>query len=282
MPRPPKLFDARRRFRARDRSAATFTNHDFLHRRAVDDIRDRLETITRKFDSAAVYGAGALAEMLRPRCGDDLWIEADLSGRRLPARGVAFDEDANPLAQGSLDLAVSVLTLHAVNDPVGALAQWRRALRPDGLLIAAVFAENTLATWRTALYAAETRLKGGVAPRVHPFAAVQDLGGALHRAGFALPVVDLDTVDVSYQDVARLISDIKGMGETSVLASAPPPLGRAVLFEALDGLRSAGGRVRFDIAYMTAWAPHPSQQKPLARGSATQSLEAAVKRAGEP
>lgn len=281
MQRSPNLFDARRRRRARDKSAATFGDHDFLHRRAVDDIRERLDAVTRRFDDAAVYGAGALAGILRPRCGEGRWIDADLSARRLPASGVAFDEDANPLTEGSLDLAVSVLTLHAVNDPVGALAQWRRALRPDGLFIAAVFAENTLASWRSALYAAETRLKGGVAPRVHPFAAVQDLGGALQRAGFALPVVDLDPVDVSYQDAARLIADIKGMGETSVLASAPPPLSRAVLFEALDGLRSAGGRVRFDIAYLTAWAPHPSQQKPLAPGSATQSLEAAVKRAGE-
>lgn len=279
--RPPVLFDARRRFRARAKSAASFANHDFLHQRAIADILDRLESVTRTFDDVAVYGAGALAGRLRPRCGAGVWVDADLADSRLPGHGVAFDEEFNPIAEGSLDLAVSVLTLHAVNDPVGALAQWRRALRPDGLFLAAVFAENTLASWRTALYTAEAKVRGGVAPRVHPFAAVQDLGGALQRAGFALPVVDLDPVDVDYTDPARLLADLKGMGETTVLSSAAPAPARAVLAEAVDGLGAAGGRVRFDIAYLTGWAPHPSQQKPLPPGSAVRSMEAAVKDAGK-
>ena len=278
MTRPPLLIDARRRARARARSANTFAAHDFLHQRAVLDIIDRLETVTRPFEDAAVYGAGALADRLRQRCGARSFLRADLSPQRLAGAGAVFDEEFNPLAEGSLDLVVSVLTLHASNDPVGALAQWRRALRPDGLLVAAVFSEDTLASWRAALYAAEAETRGGVAPRVHPFASIQDLGAAMQRAGYALPVVDVDPVEVVYRDATRLLADLKGMGETTALASAPPPIGRYTLANALARFEHAGGRVRFDIAYLTGWAPHPSQQKPLPPGSGAHSMEAAIKR----
>lgn len=281
MSRPPRLFDARRRARLRGRAADRFAAHDFLHRRAMLDIVDRLETVTRRFDDAVFYGAGALTELLTPDCGVARPLRADLAPRRLAGAGLAFDEDFNPITDGSLDLVVSLLTLHAVNDPVGAIAQWRRALRPDGLFVAAVFAEDTLAAWRTALYAAEAERKGGVAPRVHPFAAVQDLGSALQRAGFALPVVDIDHVDIAYGDAARLLVDLKGMGETNAFAQTPPPASRGLLADALGRLAAKGGRVRFDIAYLTGWAPHPAQPKPLKPGSAVLSMETAVKTAGE-
>lgn len=277
----PLLFDPRRRARARARCAGDFDAHDFLHRRAMLDIVDRLETITRRFDDGIFYGAGGLVSLLTDKCGVARFRAADIAADRLAGEGLAFDEDFNPIADGSTDLAVSVLTLHAVNDPVGALAQWRRALRPDGLFLAAVFAEETLSAWRAALYAAEAEIKGGVAPRVHPFAGVQDLGAALQRAGFALPVVDLDSVEVAYADAARLLADLKGMGETSTLANRAPLIGRRVLAQAIERFRIAGGRVRFDIAYLTAWAPHASQQKPLKPGSARQSMEAAVKSIAE-
>lgn len=279
MTRPPLLFDVQRRARARARAAKTFADHDFLHRRVMLDIVDRLETVTRRFGDAVVYGASGLTGLLTPACSVGRLVCADLARSRLPGGGIAFDEDFNPFTDGTLDLAVSVLTLHAVNDPVGAITQWRKALRPDGLFIAAIFAEDTLSTWRAALYAAEAAQKGGVAPRVHPFAAVQDLGAALQRAGFALPVVDIDHVDITYQDAGRLLADLKGMGETGALANAPPPAGRGLLADALARLDRAGGKVRFDIAYLTGWAPHPSQPKPLKPGSATQGLEAAVKAA---
>lgn len=279
MPHATRLFDARRRARARARAAKYFPAHDFLHRRAMADIVDRLETVTRGFDDAVIYGGGGFQEFLTPRCGVLRVTHADLAPARLLGGGLAFDEDFNPLAERSVDLVVSLLTLHAVNDPVGAIAQWRRALRPDGLFLAAVFADETLASWRAALYAAETELKGGIAPRVHPFAAVQDLGAAMQRAGFALPVVDIDRVDVDYLDASRLLADLKGMGETSVLSNAAPAASRGLLAGALARIADGGGRVRFDIAYLTGWAPHPSQPQPLKPGSAALPLEAAIKSA---
>lgn len=277
---PPRLFDLRRRRRARARGAAAFSEHDFLHRRALLDVADRLQSITRPFPQAMLYGAASLSPMLAGKAGADALLLADPSSSRLSGRaGIAFEEDANPVREASLDLVVSVLTLHAANDPVGALAQWRRALRPDGLFIGAVFGEETLASWRAALYAAETQLKGGVAARVHPFASVQAWGAALQRAGFAMPVVDVDSVEVRYFSAPRLLSDLKGMGETGALARPGPPATRGLLALALDHFAQSGGVARFDVVFLTGWAPAPSQPRPLKPGSAQRSLAEAVRKA---
>jgi SAM-dependent methyltransferase len=243
----------------------------------MEDVVDRLEMVTRDFPTALFYGAGPLLSLLTPRCGVASIVSADFCTERAQSApaSVVFDEERLPLADESLDLIVSILTLHAANDPVGALAQMRRALKPDGLMLAVVFGEDTLSAMRSALYAAEAEEAGRVSPRVIPFAGVRDWGNALQRAGFALPVVDLDRVFVRYERPQRLLEDLRGMGETSMLADRSSPLTRrsAARFLATLGAPAA---VEFDLLTLTGWAPHDSQQKPLRPGSAVRSLASAV------
>lgn len=246
----------------------------------MEDVVDRLETVTRAFPLALFYGAGALTATLTPACGVGTAVTADLAPERIAGgrSGVAFDEEHAPFAAASFDLIVSLLTLHAVNDPVGALAQMRRALKPDGLLIAVAFGEETLAGLRRALYASEAAATGGVSARMAPFASVRDWGGALQRAGFALPVADLDRVSVRYACPDRLFRDLRRMGETACLAARAPALTKAAaaaLFEELG----PQPEVTFDLVTLTGWAPHESQPKALKPGSAAHSLAEAVNRA---
>ncbi len=282
--RPPEIFDRRRRRLARARSAGAFSAHDFLHRRAMADIVDRLETVTRRFSRALFVGAGPLTEMLTPACGVDDVVHMDLAAGRLPAAGarIVGDEESLPFAPGSFDLVVSLLTLHASNDILGALIQARHALKPDGLFLAAALGEGTLANWRTALQDSEIAETGALSARIAPFAAVQDFGHALARAGFAMPVTDVDTVQVVYKDPRNLIRDLRGMGETGALASRPAPLTRRAIASAFARFQEEGGAERFTIVYLTGWSPDASQPKPLKPGSAQASLKEAVKRFENP
>jgi len=184
---------------------------------------------------------------------------------------------------GSLDLIVSALSLQMVNDLPGALAQMRRALKPDGLLLAALLGGRTLAELREALLAAESEITGGAAPRVAPVTDVRDLGALLQRAGFALPVADSDVVTVTYASPLALFADLRAMAATSVLVDRPRrPLRRDVLMRALqlyaERFALPDGRVpaTFEILTMTGWVPHESQQKPLQPGSATARLAEAL------
>ncbi len=276
----PAIFDRRLYRRRRGRAARRFGDHDFLHRRAMEDVIDRLETETRPFPLALFYGAGPLVSLLTPACGVGTAILADLAGERVGAGAlkVVFDEDRSPLAGDRFDLIVSLLTLHAVNDPVGALVQMRRALKPDGLLVAVAFGEETLGSQRAALYSAEAAATCGVHARMAPFAGVRDWGAALQRAGFALPVADLDRVSVHYRDPARLIRDLRAMGETSSLAVRAPAMSKATAAALISEL-GPSPQARFDLVTMTGWAPDESQPKPLKPGSAKQSLAKAVNRA---
>lgn len=277
---PPQIFDRRLCRLRRQRSAWRFADFDFLHRRAIEDIVDRLETVKRDFPCAAFVGAGGFDAMLTPACGVGTIFHMDAAPARLGAArpAVVAEEETLPLGQESLDLFVSLLTLHRANDLVGALAQARAALKPDGLFIAAVFGEETLRRLRNALYAAETELSGGVSARIAPFATIQDFGQALARAGFALPVTDVDKVEIRYETPMGLIRDLRGMGETDGLASRPAPLRRSVFLRAMELFKNAGGTERFDIVYLTGWAPHESQPRPLTPGSASASFEEAVKK----
>lgn len=243
------------------------------------DIVDRLETVKRSFALGAFEGAGDYIDMLTPQCAVHEWVSIDISARRLPARGLCMgaDMEALPIAQQSLDLFVSLLTLHTANDLVGALAQARLSLKPDGLFIAAVFGEDTLINLRRALYTAETEVTGGVAPRIAPAAVIQDYGAALQRAGFSLPVIDIDKVSVSYKEPFGLLQDLRGMGETNVLKQKSPPLRRDVLTRAMSLFAKSGGHEQFEIVYLTGWAPHQSQQQPLRPGSAQMSMKDAIK-----
>jgi NADH dehydrogenase [ubiquinone] 1 alpha subcomplex assembly factor 5 len=196
---------------------------------------------------------------------------------------VAADEEALPFREQSLDLVVSGLALHFINDLPGTLVQIRRALKPDGLLLAALLGGATLIELRTALLAAEEEMEGGASPRVAPFADVQDLGALMQRAQFALPVVDADTVTVTYPDALALMREIRAMGASNVLhARRRAPLRRATLMRAVASYRERfglpNGRIpaTFEILTLTGWAPHESQQQPLEPGTAKMRLADAL------
>lgn len=288
---PPRLFDRTLHRKRLDRAARGYAEADFLHRRAALDIAERLAVIMRDFPVAVDLSArqGAMAQALAQtgaaaRVG--LLIEADLSAAMLAGRAgprVVADEERLPFAAASLDLAVSTLGLHWTNDVVGALIQVRQALKPDGLFIAAFLGGATLTELRQALTAAEDELLGGAGSRVSPFADSRDATGLLQRAGFALPVGDVDRVSVSYEHPLKLLADLRRMGETNALAERHPRvLTRALLARAAEIYveRFAGpdGRVpaTFEIVTLTGWAPHPSQPQPLAPGSAKMRLADAL------
>ena len=286
MSAPPLVFDRALHRRRLDRAAPAFA--DFLKRRAAEDAVFRLETIMRRFPLAVDLGArtGAFAKALaasEAREKIDLLIETDLSGPMLGREGlrVVADEERLPFRPGSLDLVVSGLALHWANDLVGALIQARLALRPDGLFIGAFFGGATLTELRQSLLAAEAELSSGAAMRVSPFADASDGGSLLQRAGFALPVTDVDRVTVRYSHPIELLRDLRAMGETNVMMERTP-LTRAVLGRALEiyveRFSEADGRVRatFEIVTLTGWSPHESQQKPLPRGSAKMRLADAL------
>ncbi|MBW8815790.1 MAG: methyltransferase domain-containing protein [Caulobacterales bacterium] len=269
MPAPPLLFDRALHRKRLDRAAPTFADADFLHRRAAQDIAERLAPILRSFPLAVDLSAraGAFSEALAQEAPGRVGtlIEADLSPRMLARRGglrVAADDERLPFADASLDLIVSTLGLHWTNDVVGALIQARRALKPDGLFIGAFLGGTTLTELRQSLVAAESEILGGAGSRVSPFADVADAAGLLQRAGFVQPVADVDKVAVTYAHPLKLLADLRQMGETSVLAERhPKPLTRALLARAcelyVERFAGADGRVpaTFEIITLTGWAP---------------------------
>ena len=275
-------FDRALHRRRLDRAAPRFATAGFLKTRAAQDAVERLEAILRRFPVAVDLGArtGAFAQALASSDAAskiDLLIETDLSPAMLAGREglrVAADEEALPFADQSVDLVVSTLALHWTNDVVGALVQIRRALRPDGLFIGSMLGGATLTELRQVLLEAETELTGGVVPRVSPFADASDAAGLLQRAGFSLPVADVDRVQVRYPHLFALLADLRAMGEShSPLEKAIRPLTRAVLARAAqlyaERFGGADGKIAatFEILTLTGWAPHESQQKPLKRGS---------------
>ena len=287
-----RVFDRALLRRRRDRAAGTLGDYDFLLRRAGEDILDRVAAANRDFDVAADLGchrgtlARAIAEGRLPAGKIGTLISTDMSLAMLEGTSglrVAADEEMLPFANGSLGLATSILSLHWANDLPGALIQIRRALKPDGLFIGALFGGETLTELRQSLAQAEIEVEGGLSPRISPFADLRDMGSLLQRAGFALPVADTDRVTVRYADPLRLMADLRGMGETNALIERRrTPMRRATLMRAGEIYREKfglpDGRVpaTFDIVIVTGWAPHESQQKPLAPGSAEARLADAL------
>jgi SAM-dependent methyltransferase len=284
----PDIFDRQLLRRRRDRFAGRAARHDFLLARVADDIVERLAAVRRTFPTVLNLGAhhGLLGRRVGALPGVEMVIDAEQS-RALLAHcaglRVQCDEEVLPFRDQSLDLVVSGLSLQLVNDLPGVLAQVRRALKPDGLLLAAMLGGATLGELRTALLVAEEEVEGGVSPRVAPFADVRDLGALLQRAQFALPVVDSETVVVTYSDPLALMHELRGMGAASILhARSRKPLRRQTLYRSLEiyterfGL--AGGRIpaTFEIITLTGWAPHESQPKPLQPGSAKMRLADAL------
>jgi SAM-dependent methyltransferase len=283
--RPPAPFDPRRVRQHRLRAAPRFADAAFLHARVADDLAERLEAVNRHFARVLVIGGGAAFEealLARPAAREKIGTIHRAEVAQMAGAAIVMDPERLPIAEGSLDLVVSILTLHWANDLPGTLIQIRRALKPDGLFLGALFGGRTLQELREVLLAAESELRGGAAPRVAPFADALDMAGLLQRAGFALPVADRDTTTVRYREPLALLADLRAMGETSALAERSPPLTRAVLFRAMDLYRTrhadGEGRVpaTFDILTATGWRPHESQQQPLRPGSARMRLADAL------
>jgi NADH dehydrogenase [ubiquinone] 1 alpha subcomplex assembly factor 5 len=261
---------------------------DFLHAEIAERLVNRVDAIGRSFHRVLDLGvhAGALSRRLAacPATGQIVALD--------PARGfiarqsgtrVVADPELIPFHDKSFDLVVSGLALHWTADLPGALIQLRRALKPDGLLLAAMFGGTTLVELRTALIEAELTEEGGVSPRVSPTVELADASGLLQRAGFAMPVADMDTITVTYPDLLALMRDLRGMGETNALAARRrTPLRRATLARAAAIYRerfgNGDGRIRatFEIVYLTGWAPDVGQPKPLRPGSAAVRLAEAL------
>jgi len=282
------IFDRALLVRRRNRAAADAVRHDFLLARVADDLMERLAAIQRRFPVVLNLGAyhGLIGRRLRQVPGVEMVIDAEAAPRLLAqceGPRVRADEEALPFRDGSLDLVVSGLSLQLVNDLPGTLVQIRRALKPDGLLLAALLGGNTLVELRNAFLAAEEEMEGGASPRVAPFAEVQDLGALLQRARFALPVVDADTVTATYPDALALMRDVRAMGAANALcARRRTPLRRATSMRAVEIYRQRfalpDGRVpaTFEIVTATGWAPHASQQQPLQPGTARMRLADAL------
>ncbi len=269
----PILFD-RALLAARQRRAAR-APETFLMERVVEDMGDRLLAVNRSFAEVAdIWSPGGLRAPFVDRFAKFSHVVAPETAR-----------EELGLAPQSLDLALSALAFQFVNDLPGVLAQIRRSLRPDGLLLAAMIGGDSLTELRQAFAAAEAECEGGVSPRVAPFADLRDVGGLLQRTGFALPVSDVDRVVVRYANAFSLMQDIRRMGAAnSLIERRRTPTRRSTLLRMAEiyaeRFADPDGRIRatFDIIWLSGWAPHESQQKPLKPGSATARLEDAVKR----
>lgn len=277
------IFDANlviaRRRRALSQAVA---GADFLVARAAADLADRLAIVERKFErAAAIFGVTSAASAVLAASGkaqDVIRVEADQSFIGDGA-GIVSDAETIALAPGSIDLAVSLLALQEANDIPGQLIQIRRALKPDGLFLGVMAGAGTLNELRESLLAAETELTGGASPRVIPFTDVRDAGGLLQRAGFALPVADVETVTVRYDTMFGLMADLRAMGVTNSLTDRSRKPATRRLFQRAaeiyaERFSDPDGRVRasFSLVWLSGWAPDPSQQKPLKPGSAQVSL----------
>jgi len=270
----PALFD-RALLRARQARALGSGPVTFLLDRVAEDMAERLHAVLREFKNAADVGTpgNQVRNVLHERVDQLARIDLpDLESEPLP-----FEAE-------SLDLVVSALAFQFVNDLPGVLAQIRRALKPDGLLLAAMIGGDTLTELRQSFAAAEAELESGVSPRVVPFADLRDIGALLQRAGFALPVTDVDRVVVRYDSAFALMADLRRMGATNILVERRrTPTRRATMLRMAqiygERFADADGRIRatFDVIWLSGWAPHDSQQKPLQPGSAKASFEAAVK-----
>src|SRR5580693_6949386 len=270
MAKNPMIFD-RALLRHRRRRAAALGPATFLLDRVAGDLAERLATVLRRFELVVDLGTPGDAVRTALACLESVGkiVVADVMPDA--TRGeivVAADEEALPFGDATLDLVVSALALQFVNDLPGVLVQVRRALKPDGLLLAALLGGETLTELRQSFAEAESDIEGGASPRVAPFADLRDLGALLQRAGFALPVTDVDRITVRYDSVFGLMHDLRRMGATNARM--------AEIYA--QRFADDDGRIRatFEIVWLSGWAPHPDQQQPLKPGSAKARLADAL------
>jgi NADH dehydrogenase [ubiquinone] 1 alpha subcomplex assembly factor 5 len=276
-------FDRNLRRLRRDRAATSFIDADYLYRRMAEELLDRLDVVKREFSNALVLGCPDrfLQGGLKNR--GILTVASDPGSLFARRNGqLRCDEDFLPAADEAFDLVLSIGTLDSVNDLPGALALIRRALRPDGLFLASFAGAGTLPRLRSAMLAADA-VAGVAAPRIHPQIDVRAAGDLLSRAGFALPVVDVDMVKIRFPHLMGLVRDLRAMGSTNILVTRSElPLGKLALAAAMSDFSAhadVDGKTAeiFNILYLTAWSPAPNQPKPAARGSGTMSLTEALR-----
>jgi NADH dehydrogenase [ubiquinone] 1 alpha subcomplex assembly factor 5 len=283
-----ELFDRVLLRTRRARFAGEMAEHEALLDHVAGEIADRIGAILREFplalDLGAYHGVLGRAVAALPSVGEMIYAESvpELAGL-CPHPSVVCDEELLPFKEESLSLVVSGLTLHRVNDLPGALIQIRRSLRPDGLFLGAALGSSSLHELRQSLIEAEAELHGGASPRVAPFADVREYGALLQRAGFALPVTDAELLTVTYPAPRDLMLEIRALGGGNAMAArrkVPLPRGTLERAEEIyrERHRTPEGTVAasFEIVYLTGWAPHASQQKPLAPGSAKTRLADAL------
>jgi NADH dehydrogenase [ubiquinone] 1 alpha subcomplex assembly factor 5 len=289
-----RLFDRKLLRARRARFAHEIGAREFLLAYVANEIAERVQLMLRPFPLALDLGAyhGLLGRKVAelPSVGAMLYAESAFAFAALcPCPSLVCDEDLLPFKEASLQLVVSGLALHRVNDLPGALIQIRRALAPDGLFMAALLGAGALIELRQALIEAEAEAEGGASPRVSPFGDVQQYGALLQRAGFALPVADAATLSLLYASPRDLMREIRALGGGNVLlARSRKPLSRPTLERAEQIYRerhgTPDGRVKasFEIVYLSGWAPDPSQQQPLKPGSAARRLADALGTSEQP
>ncbi len=287
----PTLFDEDALSLRAARAARLWPRGAFLHARAAEGLAERAADAARAFPRLLVHGAaaGLYAQALAGRAGGEETVQieaaplARLAAEGAPAARTLAGVEPLLAGEGRFDLAVSGLALHRMNDPVGALIQLRRALKPDGFFLGALFGGRSLHELRAALAEAEIAEEGGLSPRVAPMADVRDLGGLLQRAGFAMPAADVERVSVDYADPLALMRDLRAMGEANALAARRrTPLRRATLARACalyaEHFSRPDGRVTatVEIVYLAGWSPGPDQPTAKRPGSASARLADAL------
>jgi NADH dehydrogenase [ubiquinone] 1 alpha subcomplex assembly factor 5 len=277
----PEIFDRHLRRIRRDRAARRGLG-GFLHAHLRDELLARLDDVTRRFSRALIIGSDdVLRDALAGRGTATIAVDCGFAYARA-AGGVQCDEDRLPFSDASVDLVLWPGGLESVNDVPGALALARRILIPDGLLLAGFVGGGSLPMLRAAMLAADLEQHGGASPRLHPQIDVRAAGDLVQRAGLMLPVIDAERLDVRYRSLATLIADLRDAGAGNLLSRGPPlaRFGLAAAHTAFAAAADADGRTteRFELVYLTAWSPSPSQPQPARRGSATTSLAASIGR----
>jgi SAM-dependent methyltransferase len=274
-----RVFDRRSVKLHRDRAAKNLSAFDFLLTEVAGMLVGRLNDIRRKFPLALDLGChtGQVSRKLAGYQGIGSLLQCDISEQmvyRASGLRIVVDEEFLPIGSEALDLVISCLSLHWVNDLPGVLIQVQRVLKKDGLLLAAFLGGDTLKELRQSLYLAESEISGGAGPRVSPFANIKDGGALLQRAGFALPVADVDKITVSYESPLKLMRDLRGMGEQMATNTRQKKFTRRdVVFRAAEIYQSTYGDIdgrvpaTFEVITLTAWSPSDNQQKPLKRGT---------------
>ena len=274
-----QLFDRTLWKKRRYVSATSFAEHDIIHHYAQDIVKQRLDFIDKIFDDTVIIGAHNTDLWSHPKLRHCVFM--DYASSRLPTSDLAIcaNDEYFPFQHQSLDAILSIMTMHNVNDLAGTLVQMQRALKPDGLLLIVTAGAQTLRELREAFAYAEQHIYGGVTPRIHPFMETRDAGALLQRTGFNLPVIDSEKLTLSYEHMNDLIRELRRAGEANCLIERMTHMEKKAFFETASSYYATHFSDRekricctAELLSMTAWKPHESQQKPLARGSAAMHL----------